>query len=509
LAETFLEGGLNLYDVQPCDGAIINARVLDTVFSYGVCFSPDNKFLYSTRKEYQTGNFESSEIVQWDVSQPNDLNQIKQSEYVVLINSAHQYPAVMRQSAYMGDLRIGKDQKMYVPANLRYRSSLNPYPVFPSVTVPDSQVLHIIHQPNVQGMGCQVERDGFPIRGDRQNRAYYWLPHTIYEVPKQLPDTIYKAPDSFYNCFNRGIYLNIPNKATCIAWYNGNDQASIYTKDTGLLWVRYAIDCQWYVDSFYSLYVPPPYLPQKIMACEYNGAIQLQQPRSNLSYHYTLVNEAYGWERKASTNPTDTFWAFDNLPSGDYSLHIRAGQCDTTIFLSITVFPKAQLNIHSDHDTLWMGQTTYLEASGAYLYTWFPHLGLDTTMGSKVLASPPYSMQYEVIGINDYGCRDTAYIQLIVQDSLYIWLPNAFSPNYDGLNDAVGLYMSPHIKLLRWVVYNRWGQAVFFTQDANAKWDGSFKGQTATIGVYYYMIEYVHQQQGQVKQQKGELHLIR
>ncbi len=72
-------------------------------------------------------------------------------------------------------------------------------------------------------------------------------------------------------------------------------------------------------------------------------------------------------------------------------------------------------------------------------------------------------------------------------------IPNAFSPNGDGLNDifyAQGIFIQnltgkPALDyMLR--VYNRWGELLFETNDINKGWDGNYKGEAAEIGVYIY-----------------------
>src|SRR5690606_38724609 len=148
----------------------------------GVCFSPDSKVLYTTRAEYQTGYFQSSEIVQWDVSNPQNLNSIKGSEQVLLVNSAYDWPDWAGiTSSYMGDIAQGKDGKLYILSNTVYADSVQqmPTPMPPTTIVPWAQTMHIIHQPNNLGMACMPERDAHYLDGNYINRTGYYLPHPI------------------------------------------------------------------------------------------------------------------------------------------------------------------------------------------------------------------------------------------------------------------------------------------------------------------------------------------
>jgi gliding motility-associated-like protein len=68
-----------------------------------------------------------------------------------------------------------------------------------------------------------------------------------------------------------------------------------------------------------------------------------------------------------------------------------------------------------------------------------------------------------------------------------IFIPTAFSPNNDGLNDVwrvpgLGIFNDHQV-----LVFNRYGQVVFSTK-ANQSWDGTYKGKPQPIGVYPYLI---------------------
>ena len=68
-------------------------------------------------------------------------------------------------------------------------------------------------------------------------------------------------------------------------------------------------------------------------------------------------------------------------------------------------------------------------------------------------------------------------------------IPNAFSPNNDGINDtwqipALQTYTDPEV-----TVFNRYGQAVYRSKGYGTAWDGSFKGKRLPVGTYYYVID--------------------
>jgi len=91
-------------------------------------------------------------------------------------------------------------------------------------------------------------------------------------------------------------------------------------------------------------------------------------------------------------------------------------------------------------------------------------------------------------------CMDTATVDLIITDEVFI--PNAFSPNKDGVNDIYLENMN-----LPTIIINRWGQTLY---EGTAGWDGTFEGKEMTSGTYFYIVELPNGQS-----HKGPVTLIR
>jgi trimeric autotransporter adhesin len=73
-----------------------------------------------------------------------------------------------------------------------------------------------------------------------------------------------------------------------------------------------------------------------------------------------------------------------------------------------------------------------------------------------------------------------------------VGIPRAFTPNGDGINDAIGpLANGCEIKDLLFQVYNRFGQKVFETTNLSKKWDGKIKGAEQPVGVYVYICSFI------------------
>ncbi len=117
-----------------------------------------------------------------------------------------------------------------------------------------------------------------------------------------------------------------------------------------------------------------------------------------------------------------------------------------------------------------------------------------------------YGGEYIVTGINKCGTEsDTMIVTNIFCD---IWVPNAFTPNGDGMNDVFRvLGNTGRMEQFSLSIFNRWGERMFQTHDRNQGWDGIYKGGGALMGTYVYMLEYSIA--GKPVLQKGNFHLLR
>ncbi|MBU1820606.1 MAG: gliding motility-associated C-terminal domain-containing protein, partial [Bacteroidetes bacterium] len=70
-----------------------------------------------------------------------------------------------------------------------------------------------------------------------------------------------------------------------------------------------------------------------------------------------------------------------------------------------------------------------------------------------------------------------------------LWIPDAFTPDADGQNDRLGLYVSESIDLRFWI-YDRWGGIIFYTEDPTATWDGYHEGVLCPPDAYTWKVEY-------------------
>lgn len=92
-----------------------------------------------------------------------------------------------------------------------------------------------------------------------------------------------------------------------------------------------------------------------------------------------------------------------------------------------------------------------------------------------------------------------------------IYVPNAFSPNEDGVNDIFQPYIGCPVSEYDFRVFNRWGHLVYESQNQEDGWNGEFKGQPAEASVYVYIVKVTYDDEGELKDEikTGDVALVR
>lgn len=106
------------------------------------------------------------------------------------------------------------------------------------------------------------------------------------------------------------------------------------------------------------------------------------------------------------------------------------------------------------------------------------------------------------------GCTDQDEIKIIVFKGSAIYVPTAFTPNDDGLNDVLKPSYNGIKALDYFKVYNRWGELVFITKNLSEGWNAMLKGIKQPGGVYVWMLK-ATDYAGKVYQLKGTSIIIR
>jgi gliding motility-associated-like protein len=507
-----IPGAVELYDFEKCSGKITDPRLLDTGKSfYGVCFSPDNTRFYVTQNDTVSGTgMAVGKVFQYNMTLPN-LIDIVNSKTMILEN----LPTIQRNNNGMcdgqyryglGDMKIGPDGKIYLP-NQSEQTCLQS--VNPAISNP-GMAIHVIHQPNNLGPACNPEINAIYNSINGMYCPDYFkgnFPRDIIRAPFHSPDTLTGSTINVVNCYRDSLVLSAVNDKACYFWDNGSTEQSRTVYGSGKYYVHYSADCHVTVDIYHVNFVHLPEIAPLQFGCPAMITLKIAAGSGNqVVFNYQLIDEN---GNLCGTQQGADDISFTGLTDGNYKLQISTELgCDTTIDVKLEAYPAPILITNPMDSTIHYGDSIQLHATGAIYYIWSPMATLDSPTKANPVARPLKPTEYMVIGLNEYGCRDTGYVKINIDYYMPDMIPNAFSPNGDGINDVFRLEGATYQKVRDFNIYNRYGQRVFTTRRAQLGWDGTFQNKPCDPGTYYYLIQ-LDYPDGKTKTLKGDVHLIR
>jgi len=242
--------------------------------------------------------------------------------------------------------------------------------------------------------------------------------------------------------------------------------------------------------------------------CSNSGQATVSQPQSPLNITYTLgdvkcygnadgfinvtavggtPNYSYFWQ---NGNYNSNMTNLQNLYAGEYYLSVTdINNCtfDTTFVISE---PAPISATYSYQSPSCIGNNNgYIEVhvvGGTYPYTFIWNNGYSPVGNIESLVQGYYLITVVDANECEYVLNP---ITLTDVDEECLKIPNAFTPNEDGVNDTwiienIHLYPNAYIH-----VYNRWGQIIFEAKGSDDPWDGKFNGRYVPVGTYLYIIE--------------------
>jgi gliding motility-associated-like protein len=121
-------------------------------------------------------------------------------------------------------------------------------------------------------------------------------------------------------------------------------------------------------------------------------------------------------------------------------------------------------------------------------YNWIPPLYMSDTSVLNPTVSPPADIVYTLFVQSSYGCTNKDSVQVKVAPGIFV--PDAFTPNGDGVNDYWRIpFLDPGLGA-EVNVFNRWGQLVYHVSAATVSWDGRLNGKPQAAGAYVYVISF-------------------
>jgi gliding motility-associated-like protein len=183
--------------------------------------------------------------------------------------------------------------------------------------------------------------------------------------------------------------------------------------------------------------------------------------------------------------------------------------CRDSAYITINVFKNAAADAGPDK-TILLGDTVLLNGSvkGTDVnYYWSPSGSISNVVALKPAVFPSMETTYTLNAISTKGCGNTKS-DVTIKVYKDIFMPNAFSPNGDGINDIYYPLTINSYQLVSFIIFNRSGGKIFQTTNAAAGWDGSINGNPQDAGAYVYYLE-MKNAAGKRINRKGNIILIR
>ena len=231
------------------------------------------------------------------------------------------------------------------------------------------------------------------------------------------------------------------------------------------------------------------------------GNNQLVCPGLKFNLSGSAGDSVEWWPDVFVTHPNSTFTEA-SIPATTvftYTVYDLASGCEAsdTVKMIADVVPEIEIfNSFTGEPLdsviyLAQGDSAIMYASiGFQNYLWSPDMYIDNANSIQVIIRPPEDISYRVYGYTVTGCRDSAFVHVILRRPVKIY--TGFSPNGDEYNPVWVIENAEqwgdkiHVR-----VFNRWGELIFESKGygGDAAWDGTRNGKLMPVGSYYYIID--------------------
>jgi gliding motility-associated-like protein len=213
----------------------------------------------------------------------------------------------------------------------------------------------------------------------------------------------------------------------------------------------------------------------------------------------------YTWDLGFTTSNLNELLFTLNEPSNYTIEHIVSNEncnSDTLFFVSVYNSPISNFTIDPNivnEDEIFMVNIENNSQFGDF-YLWDFGLTTMTTFEPNIEELSPGEYNVSLTVTNNFGCSDISYGKLIIKPILTFYIPNAITPNGDGVNDffygeGIG------VKKYEMSIYNRWGEKIFYTDSKEDRWNGGVTEWYVQNDVYLYVFK--------ITDIMGKIHLIK
>lgn len=205
---------------------------------------------------------------------------------------------------------------------------------------------------------------------------------------------------------------------------------------------------------------------------------------------------SYLWHDGSTDN------TFSTTAVGHYSVEVTSMfGCKNKAEMNVLRIDTLPVNFLRSDTSLCRGNVVVLKTNRFDKYFWSTG---ETVSYINVTATGMYKLD----AIDRNGCKGADSVYIDFYDCKDVWIPNAFTPNVDGLNDIFRPVFPAPVKNYLMTIRNRYGQKIFETTNLKAGWDGRFRGADQPVGVYVYVMSFIDVD-GNPVMKKGTIRLIR
>ncbi len=195
---------------------------------------------------------------------------------------------------------------------------------------------------------------------------------------------------------------------------------------------------------------------------------------------------------------------FNNIGAGSYTLLVEdANGCihDTIVEINygheVTLTSNPLIAEIEEGESVDIELITNLDPESINSLEWDNAVGVSCTDCLMPSITSSSSQDYEIVVFDEYGCSDTTFFKLLVEEKYNVWAPNIITPGKSDLeNRLFTIYTSDNIEQIDELhIFSRWGELVFSTTDIapnkpHLGWDGTFHGEPAINDVYVWIAHY-------------------
>lgn len=190
-----------------------------------------------------------------------------------------------------------------------------------------------------------------------------------------------------------------------------------------------------------------------------------------------------------------------------YNVHVsNNAACGSDATVQVTVKPAPTVTACAD-TTYRINDVMFVYARGTGTLSWIQGEAIVCKDCSETRVYATRNGCYLIQAESEGGCLAYDEVCLTVDEDFSVYVPNSFTPNGDGINDALQVF-GEGISQVKLAIYDRWGQRIFYSEDVMKGWDGRFKGEDCKQDVYTYVLTYFGLNR-KAYEKTGSINLIR